>query len=1665
MSARSKGGGGPASSDVQGSGKCGEASEPIGSQFQFSAPQIRGGRLQSWEEQQAYATKPVNAKKRKTDIGSAFGLHGDELLQAIEDAIVKALRVPLGPNATTGCTEDVRSLRAEVEEIRKGQTQLTQLMNTVMTVLRAPRQETGASPPLSGNSAFPRGTAETSNKKARPLSAQVTQPSWANITESGAGTGWTTVTNGKKKLKKHPRGQRRVLFVRNVQSHDRDPRDIMFEVNKALAHSRAHVTVRLTQMAYTGKGNLTGVMSENACADELLSYAPAVMTAVKKLDPEVAYMEKTEKWLKLRVHGVALDRYMGEGGMEVAREEIELMTGERLPYAPRWIKGDTLAERFDSGSGEMRQLQGATPGNIEKVPRKEIKSPDSPAKGERDAQQPAGDGIGSRERRSLRSWRSGRYHNDACRPRTSHSSTSDPDVFGQEHTRATAAEPTVTPTNKGTPAKDQTVREGDPDPQLQRPDAHLHWRRPWSEEPKWCAYKNHRYVFEERTDLVDSPHIQCLDVWETVNRRKARRTRLVNVYNKARVQGGGYTMDHVDVSRLIEGRTILAGDFNARSPLWDPWVAGRQNAGTVERLIEKRELIINNNDHQPTRCGKNCRSIIDLTLSTRRVGALVTWEIDESLATTSDHEVIVFEWAPLNAAVAERQINASQNWNINRLCSDEQALEAASEHWLELSEGRSLINAWDTSPTELEAEALWIQDSLRAVLDRHAAGRAPRPRSKHWWTEEIKQQRRLFGSARRAYNDGRTSFDEYRRVRNDYYTHIRKAKRLAWERFLEGVFPTDESSKLASDPARCWQALRYTKPQVPSHTPAIKVASIDGQPDKIASTAEEKEGIFMAQAFPPQVVDNEDIQIPDTSAGVSVKQVREALFTQSVNKAPGLDGIGFKVLRLLWQWAEDRVVALVQGCIRTGFHPYTWKTAKGVLLRKQNKPTYSVAKAYRVISLLNCLGKVVERAVAIWIASYCETNEVFHRGQFGCRQGRGTSDAVAQLVAKVENAWSQKRIALALLLDVKGAFDRVNKQKLLLRMIQVGMAGNIVRWVNSFLSDRRAMLVIDGRTGETRSIQAGLPQGSPISPVLFILSVSAMFQWLEDRHMKLQAISFVDDIGLVTECDDVEEGARKLEHIARDAIQWGSDNKADFEVSKTEVLVFSRRRGILQATKDAAIRIGEQTFAVKQEATKWLGFWLDSKLSFKTHFENRIASAKGALQRVSSLSRSNGGLSADLMRRVVVAAVTSVALYGSEIWWRGQKDRVKKVQLLLNSQARAITGLLTSTPLAFLRTESCLPTAQDLLDRRQTSFAVRALNANGDHPTHQLLPANFRLGELYRHEGATGQPSSIGWMRAEKTHRSFGSRLAQQVARHVSYDTEYGFELPRKVDSPTTSPVIRTQGYSQMPQRMQPDNPQQLTLFVSTTKDVSFGLGIAWRECRAWKTKMSSLGNHITTADAAIVAISMGAKNLIPILSRTNHLRAEIVTESRVALAAIQSSEQWTPPVVTGIKRHAHGVEEAGGRVVLTWLSNCEDVEGYKIARAAAQRAAKQQPKEMRSASLSYVKQAIKERWKPTAKMNKHIEDARKSVAARYLQLKSGHAVTGAHLLRIGKVKDAQCWWCGESSQTVAHLLLECRKWRRQRDTMLRKLRARKLSISRRRNLTKRQRRGTLMPN
>lgn len=105
---------------------------------------------------------------------------------------------------------------------------------------------------------------------------------------------------------------------------------------------------------------------------------------------------------------------------------------------------------------------------------------------------------------------------------------------------------------------------------------------------------------------------------------------------------------------------------------------------------------------------------------------------------------------------------------------------------------------------------------------------------------------------------------------------------------------------------------------------------------------------------------------------------------------------------------------------------------------------------------------------------------------------------------------------------------------------------------------------------------------------------------------------------------------------------------------------------------------------------------------------------------------------------------------------------------------------------------------------------------------------------------------------------------------------------------------------------MLPQSPQQLTLFVKTVKDASYGVSAAWKERSVWKTIASSLGKYSTAADAALFAIDMAMRDLIPILSRADHGFAEIVTESPAGLAAFESAEYWTLPIITDIKRQTN---------------------------------------------------------------------------------------------------------------------------------------------------------------
>jgi hypothetical protein len=189
------------------------------------------------------------------------------------------------------------------------------------------------------------------------------------------------------------------------------------------------------------------------------------------------------------------------------------------------------------------------------------------------------------------------------------------------------------------------------------------------------------------------------------------------------------------------------------------------------------------------------------------------------------------------------------------------------------------------------------------------------------------------------------------------------------------------------DKNRCWIALKYTSSRASSTTSAMKDAN-----GEFITTIEEKEAIFRKMAFPDPIASSinipisRDSSINAISSFITEEDIEKALFEQSIKKALGPDKLNFKALRLLWSWDKARIQALILQYFNRGIHPKSWKKAKGILLRKPNKSDYSIAKSYRVISLLNCLGKVAEKVAATAIANFCEARELLHKGQFGYRK-------------------------------------------------------------------------------------------------------------------------------------------------------------------------------------------------------------------------------------------------------------------------------------------------------------------------------------------------------------------------------------------------------------------------------------------------------------------------------------------------------------------------------------------------------------------------------------------------------------------------------------------------------------------------------------------------------
>ena len=189
-----------------------------------------------------------------------------------------------------------------------------------------------------------------------------------------------------------------------------------------------------------------------------------------------------------------------------------------------------------------------------------------------------------------------------------------------------------------------------------------------------------------------------------------------------------------------------------------------------------------------------------------------------------------------------------------------------------------------------------------------------------------------------------------------------------------------------------------------------------------------------------------------------------------------------------------------------------WKRGSGVVIPKPGKDAYMELKANRSLSLLSCMGKVVQKVISELLSDKGERRGQLSNGEFGSRLRRSAIDAAAIMVDRAHAAWRDGHIAGVLLMDIKAAFPSVTHGRLVNLMMVRQLDGDLIQWMGSFNSERTVEMVIEGNAMERHPVEEGVPQSSPMSPILLSINTSGRITWVE-QYVSATGLSFVYDHG------------------------------------------------------------------------------------------------------------------------------------------------------------------------------------------------------------------------------------------------------------------------------------------------------------------------------------------------------------------------------------------------------------------------------------------------------------------------------------------------------------------------------------------------------------------------
>ena len=390
-------------------------------------------------------------------------------------------------------------------------------------------------------------------------------------------------------------------------------------------------------------------------------------------------------------------------------------------------------------------------------------------------------------------------------------------------------------------------------------------------------------------------------------------------------------------------------------------------------------------------------------------------------------------------------------------------------------------------------------------------------------------------------------------------------------------------------------------------------------------------------------------------------EIENIITSLNPRKAVGPNSIPTDILQILKNDISLPLMIIFNISISTGIHPDLLKIAKTIPIYK--KGSKLATGNYRPISLLSNLNKILEKLMFNRIYKFLENKKCIYDLQFGFRSKHSTNHTLIQITENIRKALDNKQYACGIFIDLQKAFDTVNHHILLDKLNYYGIRGTGNNWFKSYLSNRSQYVSIQGFESDIKEINHGVPQGSVLGPLLFLL-------YINDLHVAIKNSSvyhFADDTNLLNINTSPKRMQNQVNYDLKCLYNWLLANKISLNCSKTELIFFHKPGHPIKNFK-FKIKINGHKIT-PTDNLKYLGVYLDSTLSGKYHCDNLC----------NKLKRANGMLSKvrhyvpkDELKSIYHAIFSSHMIYGCQIWGQGWNKHIQMIQKLQNRAIRII---------------------------------------------------------------------------------------------------------------------------------------------------------------------------------------------------------------------------------------------------------------------------------------------------------------------------------------------------------------------------------------------------------